>query len=109
RDWSSDVCSSDLFKEGYAMVEITSITKDGTIIPYLLSIAPLMYENQLCLLGTGIDISSRINAQEELRSSEQKYKLLFESNPVPLWMIAKDDMTIIAVNDTAANLYGYTK
>ncbi|HZX58504.1 MAG TPA: PAS domain S-box protein, partial [Mucilaginibacter sp.] len=97
------------FKEGYAMVEIKAITKDGTKIPYLLSIAPLMYENQLCLLGTGIDISSRINAQEELRSSEQKYKLLFESNPVPLWMIAKDDMTIIAVNDTAANLYGYTK
>ncbi len=97
------------FKEGYATVEIKAVTKDGTKIPYLLSIAPLMYENELCLLGTGIDISSRIRAQEELISSEQKYKLLFESNPVPLWMIAKDDMTIIAVNDTAANLYGYSK
>lgn len=44
----------------------------------------------------------------ELKSSEQKYKLLFESNPLPLWIVAKDDMTITAVNDAAAKLYGYT-
>lgn len=44
----------------------------------------------------------------ELKTSEQKYKLLFESNPLPLWIVAKDDMTIIAVNNAAANLYGYT-
>jgi len=97
------------FKEGYSMVEMKGVTKDGTRIPYLLTGTPIMYENQLCLLGTGIDISSRIKAEEELRLSEHKYKLLFDSNPVPLWMIAKDDMSIIAVNDAAANLYGYTK
>jgi PAS domain S-box-containing protein len=56
-----------------------------------------------------IDITKRKKAEEELRSSEQKYKLLFDSNPLPLWMIAKDDLSIIAVNDAAANLYGYTK
>ena len=54
-------------------------------------------------------ITERKKAEEEIRSSEQKYKLLFESNPVPLWMIARDDLSIIAVNQTAADLYGYTK
>ncbi|HTD41263.1 MAG TPA: PAS domain S-box protein, partial [Mucilaginibacter sp.] len=98
-----------VFKEGYAMVEAKGVTKDGTRIPYLFTGTSIIYENQLCLLGTGIDISSRIKAEEELRLSEQKYKLLFDSNPVPLWMIAKDDLSIIAVNDAAANLYGYTK
>jgi two-component system, sporulation sensor kinase E len=98
-----------VFEEGYAMVETIGVTKDGTRIPFLLSVAPIIYENQRCLLGTGIDISSRINAEEELRSSEQKYKLLFESNPLPMWMIAKDDLSIIAVNEAAANHYGYTK
>jgi PAS domain S-box-containing protein len=98
-----------LFTDGYATVEANAKTKDGTIIPFLLTGSPIMYENQLCLLGTGIDISSRIKAEEELRSSEQKYKLLFESNPVPLTMIAKDDLSIIAVNEAAAHLYGYTR
>jgi two-component system, sporulation sensor kinase E len=61
------------------------------------------------IIGSMIDITERKKAEEELRSSEQKYKLLFESNPMPLWMIAKDDLSIIAVNDVAADLYGYTK
>jgi PAS domain S-box-containing protein len=61
------------------------------------------------IIGSMIDITERKKAEEELRSSEQKYKLLFDSNPLPLWMIDKDDLSIIAVNEAAANLYGYTK
>jgi len=51
----------------------------------------------------------RKKAEEELRHSEQQYKLLFDANPMPMWMIAKDDQTIIAVNDAAASHYGYKK
>jgi len=97
------------FSNGYATVEAKAKIKDGSNIPFLLTGSPVMYENQRCLLGTGIDISSRIKAEDELRSSEQKYKLLFERNPSPLTMVAKDDLSIIAVNDAAANLYGYTR
>ncbi len=61
------------------------------------------------IIGSMIDISERKKAEEELRSSEQKYKLLFESSPMPMWMIAKDDLSIIAVNEAAARLYGYNK
>ena len=61
------------------------------------------------IIGTMLDITERKEAEDELRLSELKYKLLFESNPSPLWMIAKDDLSIIAVNDAAAALYGYTK
>jgi PAS domain S-box-containing protein len=65
--------------------------------------------NKPTIIGSMIDITERKAAEEELRSSEQKYKLLFESNPLPLWIILKEDMSIIAVNDVAANLYGYAK
>jgi len=61
------------------------------------------------IIGSMIDINERKKAEEELKTSEQKYKLLFESNPSPMWMIAKDDLSVIAVNDAAARLYGYTK
>jgi two-component system, sporulation sensor kinase E len=61
------------------------------------------------IMGSMIDISERKKAEEELRSSEQKYKLLFDSNPMPMWMITKDDQTVLAVNDAAAKHYGYAK
>ena len=61
------------------------------------------------IIGSIIDISERKKAEEELRSSEQKYKLLFESSPMPMWMIAKDDLSVIAVNEAAAKLYGYNR
>jgi PAS domain S-box-containing protein len=64
---------------------------------------------QVTIIGSMIDITERKAAEEELRASEQKYKLLFDSNPLPLWMIEKDTLTVIAVNDAAAQLYGYTK
>lgn len=47
-------------------------------------------------------------AIETLRLSEQKYKLLFESNPMPMW-IASESLDIIDVNEAAIKHYGYTR
>jgi len=60
------------------------------------------------IIGSMIDITERKKIEEELRQSEQKYKLLFDSNPLPMWMIAKNDLSIIAVNHAAIKHYGYT-
>ncbi|HVW16291.1 MAG TPA: PAS domain S-box protein [Mucilaginibacter sp.] len=98
-----------VFVEGYAMVEAYVRAKNGVKTPMILTGTPILYEGQRCLLGTGIDISWRIKAEEELRASEQKYKFLFDSNPLPLWMIAREDLSIIAVNEAAAGLYGYER
>lgn len=48
-------------------------------------------------------------ADRILRSSEKKYKLLFESNPMPMWMISMKTLNIIAVNDAALKHYGYSR
>ncbi|HMH20792.1 MAG TPA: PAS domain S-box protein [Puia sp.] len=48
-------------------------------------------------------------ADEALRSSEQKYKLLFEANPMPMWMVSHKTLRIIDVNKAAILHYGYSK
>ncbi|WP_426671530.1 PAS domain S-box protein [Mucilaginibacter sp. McL0603] len=83
--------------------------KDGTTNWVEFFGSRAIIDNEPTIIGSMIDITKRRKAEEELRSSEQKYKLLFDSNPLPLWMISKDDLSIIAANDAAASLYGYTK
>ncbi len=61
------------------------------------------------IIGSMVDITAHKKAEKELKSSEQKYKLLFEGIPLPLLAVLKDDLSIIAANDAAATHYGYSK
>ncbi|HEY0545050.1 MAG TPA: response regulator [Pyrinomonadaceae bacterium] len=45
----------------------------------------------------------------ELRESEQRYRLLFESNPQPMWVFDYDTLRFLAVNDAAVRHYGYSR
>lgn len=50
-----------------------------------------------------------VAAEETLKASERKYKLLFENNPLPMWMVSIPGMSIIDVNEAAVKLYGYSR
>jgi len=80
--------------------------KGGEVFPVEINVKRIMDDRVLVMAR---DITYRKKMEMELRSSERQYKLLFESNPLPLWMVDKDTMLVIAANDAAAELYGYTK
>jgi PAS domain S-box-containing protein len=44
-----------------------------------------------------------------LSTGEQRYRYLFEANPRPMWLRDIETQRIIAVNDAATRLYGYTR
>ncbi|MFA5547384.1 MAG: PAS domain S-box protein [Porticoccaceae bacterium] len=46
---------------------------------------------------------------EQLRASEQKYRLLFDNNPQPLWVYDLETLAFLAVNDAAIEHYGYSR
>jgi two-component system cell cycle sensor histidine kinase/response regulator CckA len=39
---------------------------------------------------------------------EERYRLLFESNPVPMWMFDEETLRFLAVNEAATVQYGYS-
>jgi PAS domain S-box-containing protein len=45
----------------------------------------------------------------ELRKSEQRYRLLFESNPQPMWVYDHRTLAFLAVNEATIRHYGYTR
>jgi PAS domain S-box-containing protein len=43
-----------------------------------------------------------------LERSEERYRLLFEANPLPMWVYDSETLRFLAVNDAAIRHYGYT-
>jgi PAS domain S-box-containing protein len=55
------------------------------------------------------DVTDRKTAEDQLRTSADKYKLLFANNPLPMWMISLPEYHFTDVNNAALNQYGYTR
>jgi diguanylate cyclase (GGDEF)-like protein/PAS domain S-box-containing protein len=53
-------------------------------------------------IGLRVDIT-------EMKQREASFRLLFDSNPVPMFVYALDDERIVAVNDAAIAHYGYVR
>jgi len=84
---------------------------DGTI-QFMHEIAELIKDETgrpLRLAGMAQDITGQKLAGEQLQRSEHKYRLLFENNPMPMWMTSIADLNIIDVNESALRQYGYTR
>lgn len=53
-------------------------------------------------VGIRVDIS-------DLKQREESFRLLFEGNPVPMWLYDRQSLDILAVNDAAIDHYGYSR
>jgi PAS domain S-box-containing protein len=54
------------------------------------------------------DMTVRRRAEDALRQSEQRYHLLFDSNPQPAWVYDSKTLAILDVNHSAVRNYGYS-
>ncbi|MDT5122162.1 MAG: two-component system, cell cycle sensor histidine kinase and response regulator CckA [Acidobacteriota bacterium] len=58
------------------------------------------------LISQGIE---RKRAEEELLQSEQRYRLLFELNPQPMWVFDLETLSFLEINEAAIHHYGYSR
>jgi PAS domain S-box-containing protein len=54
-------------------------------------------------------VTDRWRAEEELRDSERQYRLLFHSNPNPVWVFDLETQKFLEVNEAAIQHYGYSR
>jgi len=66
------------------------MTRKGDLIPILKSVIPLVLDDEEVLLEAFIDITERKKAEEELKESERKFRLLLENLPSVVFRGYKD-------------------
>ncbi|MDP1592096.1 MAG: PAS domain S-box protein, partial [Prosthecobacter sp.] len=75
-------------------------------------------QNEVSRLGSALDsMISKLVAQravedlhrKELQDSEEKYRLFFSANPVPMWVYDRKTLAFLDVNEAALKTYGYTR
>jgi PAS domain S-box-containing protein len=57
---------------------------------------------------TAILEAERLRAEAAIRESEERHRLLFEENPIPLFVIDAETLMFLSVNAAAVRQYGYS-
>ncbi|MGQ9628040.1 MAG: PAS domain S-box protein, partial [Anaerolineae bacterium] len=89
-------------------VEYRVLTRDGRVLWFRNKATLVRDETGRIRFSHGVmlDITERKQAEEALRESEERYKILFESTLDGMCVIDKT-MKILLVNQAAANIFGF--
>lgn len=86
-----------VFTVGETAVEAELVAKDGTRIPYYFTGRSVQHDGEPVLVGMGIDVSERKNAEQQLVASEMQLRAIFEAEPECVKLMSEDG-TVLQMN-----------
>jgi len=72
-------------KEKISEYESRMVTKDQRIITVRIMGAVIPFQGRPAIAGNLLDITEQKRAEEALRESEERYRVLFDESPISLW------------------------
>lgn len=91
--------------------ELRFCRRDGERFNVLVTPVPLRDSHGTLAgwLASIVDITERKRIEQKLQESEAQYRLLFETNPQPMWVYEIESMVFLEVNEAAVRHYGYSR
>ena len=86
-----------------AALELCALRKDGREFQVEIRLRLLETDD-----GTYATVAIR-EFGEDQRVSEKQYRLLFEANPEPMWVVDSETLRFLTVNNAAVRNYGYSQ
>ena len=95
------------------LVEGIHYRKDGSSFPVEVNLRGIVIGNRKMLFSLARDISERKQAEQALKESEEKFRLVFHNNTDSIFveeLTDADDLKgIVEVNETACRVWGYSR
>jgi diguanylate cyclase (GGDEF)-like protein/PAS domain S-box-containing protein len=85
----------------------TSARGSDTVLE--VSASPVQFSGAGATLLLAREVTQRVRVIDALRASEERYRVLFENNPQPMWVEDADSGAFLAVNDAAVRHYGWPR
>ncbi len=86
--------------------EVRAIRKDKKRIYCDVYDARITYQGRPAIMGSFVDVTTRKEAEEDLKESEQKFRMLTETSLVGVYVL--QDNVFKYVNPVAAKMFGYS-
>src|SRR5438093_1450170 len=90
-------------------IGLSAVRRNGTEFPVELAITPVRLKGSTVFSAFLRDITDQKRADEARRQSEASFRLLFASNPLPMWVYDTATLQFLEVNDAAVSHYGYSR
>jgi len=83
--------------------------RDGTEIIVEVSAGPVQFHGRPAVWMSNRDVTERKHTLDALSASEERYRLLFDASPQPMWVYDLETLYFLAVNQAALDRYGYAR
>lgn len=101
------------YKSGQAArpdaVRISGLHRSGREIPLEISLGEFSADNKRVFTAVVRDVTERMHTEAALEKSNEEYRLLFDGNPHPMWVVDEETYAFLAVNDCTLERYGYSR
>src|ERR1017187_699265 len=78
--------------------------------PSTIAVRPFTTRSEKSTVWSWSSATCRPGARaSELTESARRYRLLFDSNPQPMWVYDQETLSFLAVNNAAIQSYGYSR
>lgn len=107
----SDLCArrmQEVYDFGTSSMENLLRTRSGEHIPYYFTGERFTVDGKMYLVGVGLDISEKKQAEKDLQESEEKYRTYIENAPHGIFVVDSNGK-YIDVNRAACSMTGYSR
>jgi PAS domain S-box-containing protein len=90
-------------------ISIRGRHRNGREVPLEISFGQMFVDGKRVFTAVARDVTERQRAEETLQKQNEEYRILFESNPCPMYVCAEGTLEFLAVNHAAVKHYGYSR